>query len=349
MNQKIVKTVQFTFFLLVGLLLLYFAFRGINIEDLLLQIKKADYRWVATSVVFAVLALVLRSYRWRLLIEPLGVRPKITHIFHAINIGYLANFAFPRIGEITRCGALNRTDKIPVDKLFGTVIVERIFDMLMAIILLCLLLLLRFDIVGNFMVQNIFRPIANKVPEALNIKWIIFVLVLLLVSFVVFYKIFRSQLSKVSALRKIKDIVKGIFNGVKSVSKIRNFGLFLLLNVLVFGMYFMQTYVMFFALNSTSSLTLVDALFVLVLSSLSFVIPVQGGIGAYHWIVSMGLTVFGLSREDGMVYATISHSTTSILLIILGIISLTVVFAKTSTFKKKYHPNHHIEELSSEN
>jgi len=143
-NPKLVKVLQFVFFLSVGLVLLYFAFRGIDMKELMQEIKQADYRWVSLSLLFAVLALVFRALRWRLLIEPLDEYPKITNIFHAINVGYLANFVFPRIGEITRCGILNRTDRIPVGRLFGTVIVERVFDLLMAALMLCLILLLRF-------------------------------------------------------------------------------------------------------------------------------------------------------------------------------------------------------------
>lgn len=326
MKQKITKALQFVFFLLVGLVLLYFAFRDIDMNHLMVQIRQADYLWVLASVFFAFMALIFRSYRWQLLIEPLGVKPKTANVLHAINTGYLANFVFPRIGEITRCGILNRTDKIPVDRLLGTVIVERIFDVLMAVVLLCLILILRLDVVGDFMVKNILLPIIHKVPGMISIKWAAGIVILVLSAFFLFYRIFRSQLARISALRKIKDLIKGMANGIKSVSKIKRFGVFILLNFMVFGMYFLQTYTMFFALESTSSLSPADGLFVLVLSSLSFIIPVQGGIGAYHWIVSMGLTVFGLSREEGMVYATISHSTTSLLMILLGAFSLLMVF-----------------------
>jgi uncharacterized protein (TIRG00374 family) len=321
-----VKVLQFVFFLLVGLVLLYFAFRGIDLDKLMLQIRQADYRWVAVSIFFAVLALVFRAFRWRLLIEPLDEHPKVTNIFHAINIGYLANFVFPRIGEITRCGILNRTDHVPVDRLFGTVIVERIFDMLMALLMLSLILVLRFDVVGNFMMENIWQPAIKRMSGMIGIGWIAIAIIPVIIAFYVFYRIFRTQLSKISALRKIKDLIYGVVKGIKSVYRIRNFGWFVILNFLIFGMYFLQTYTMFFALKSTSALGLGDALFVLVLSSLSFVIPVQGGIGAYHWIVSMGLTIFGLTREVGMVYATISHSVTSIVLMLLGATAMIYVF-----------------------
>jgi uncharacterized protein (TIRG00374 family) len=320
-----VKALQFVFFLLAGLVLLYFAFRGIDLDELMLQIRQANYRWVAVSILFAILALMFRTFRWRLLIEPLDEHPKVTNIFHAINIGYLANFVFPRIGEITRCGILNRTDHVPVDRLFGTVIVERIFDMLMTLLMLSLILVLRFDVVGNFMMENIWQPAIKRMPGIIGIGWIA-ILILMIIAFYVFYRIFGTQLSKIGALRKIKDLTYGVVKGIKSVYRIRNFGWFVVLNFLIFGMYFLQTYTMFFALQSTSALGLGDALFVLVLSSLSFVIPVQGGIGAYHWIVSMGLTIFGLTREDGMVYATISHSVTSIVLILLGATAMIYVF-----------------------
>ena len=326
MNRKFVKALQFVFFLFLGLVLLFFAFRGIDLQELLQEIKQADYRWVALSLIFAVLALVFRTLRWQLLIETLDEKPKKINIFHAINVGYLANFVFPRIGEITRCGVLNRTDHISVGRLFGTVVVERVFDLLMAALLLCLILLLRFGEVGDFIAENIMQPMMNKIPEMMNIVWLIAAMVMVLLAFFVFYWIFRTQLSEISALRKMKDLIRGVVKGIQSAYRIRNFGLFAASNFLIFGMYFLQTYVMFFALKSTSSLGLTDALFILVLSTLAFIVPVQGGIGAYHWIISMGLTIFGLSREVGMVYATISHSVTAVLFILLGTVSLIYVF-----------------------
>ena len=322
MNPKLVKALQFVFFLFVGLVLLYFAFRGIDLNELMQEIIQADYRWVALSLIFAVLALVFRTLRWRLLIEPLDEFPKMTNVFHAINIGYLANFVFPRIGEITRCGILNRTDHIPVGRLVGTVIVERVFDLLMAALMLCLILLVRFGEVSGFIAENIMQPMVNKLPGG----WVMAATIIIGLSFFVLYRIFRAQLSKITALRKIKELMRGIVKGIQSAYRIRNFGLFVASNFLIFGMYFMQTYVMFFALNSTSSLGLTDALFILVLSALSFIVPVQGGIGAYHLIISVGLTIFGLTREEGMVYATISHSATAILFILLGTMSLIFVF-----------------------
>ena len=326
MNPKFVKILQYLFFLLVGLVLLFYAFKDIDLHELMSQIFEADYRWVALSLVFAVFALIFRAFRWRLLIEPLEKSPKLIHIFHAINIGYLANFAFPRIGEITRCGILNRTDRVSVGGLFGTVIVERIFDMLMAALMLCLILLLQFDVVGSFIMEHIMLPIMNSISGMIGFVWLIAIFALATMAVLAGYIIFRKQLSKITAIRKIKNVIQSVLKGIQSAYRMKNFGLFIILNLLIFAMYFLQTYVLFFALESSSSLRLVDGLFILVISSLALIIPVQGGIGAYHLIISMGLTIFGLTREEGMVYATISHSATSILFILLGIIGLIFVF-----------------------
>ena len=329
MKHNFAKAFQFVFFLSAGLVLLYFAFRGIDLNELLLQIRHADYRWVAFSAFFGALALVFRTFRWRLLIEPLDMNPKLINILHAINIGYLANFLFPRIGEITRCAILNRTDRVPADKLFGTVVVERIFDLLMSLFMLCLILLLRFDAVSSFILEHIIHPVLNRFDGVWGIGLITVLIALL---FFVLYIIFRKKLLKINLLRKVKDLLNGVVEGIKSVKRLRKFKFFMLLNVLVFGAYLMQTYVMFFALESASSLGLGDALFVLVLSAIAIILPVQGGIGAYHWIVSMGLTILGLSRADGMVYATISHSVTSLLFILLGAMSVIFVFYRKALF-----------------
>ena len=330
MKPKIVKFLQFTALLFIGIGLLYLAFRTIDINEVIEKIRHAKYSWVALFVVIAILTLIFRALRWQTLIEPLDEKSSIINIFHAINIGYLANFAFPRIGEITRCGILNRTDNLPADKLFGTVVVERCFDLLMAALMLCLLLVLRFDVFIGFITGQLnelqTNSSENSFLQTINIGFWLMIFAMLVVIALVIIFLFGKRLIKIPVFRKIKNFFAGILQGIKSVRRLRKVKLFILLNILVYLMYLLQTYVMFFALETTSSLSLIDALFVLVLSSFALIIPVQGGIGSYHLIISTGLTVFGLTMDDGMAYALISHSTTSLLFIILGAASLIFAF-----------------------
>ncbi|MDR3095153.1 MAG: flippase-like domain-containing protein [Bacteroidales bacterium] len=328
MHPKIKQALQLIVFLFIGVALLYFAFRGIDLNELMVHLKKADFTWVALALVFGVLGLVVRAARWKMLMEPIDAHPKLINILHAINVGYLANFVFPRIGEITRCGILNRTDHLPVDKAFGTVIVERLFDVLMVFGLLALMLALNFNLISGFLVTYIFEPISRNLPETAGALWVAGGIVGVATVLYLLFRMFRKQLAGSAVWLKIKGWLKGILNGIQSVRRMKRFGLFLALNVLLFACYFMQTYFMFFAFESTSSLGLLDGLFVLVITTLAMIVPVQGGIGAYHGTVSIGLTLFGLTRMDGMVYATMSHTTTSLLFILLGAISLIFVFAK---------------------
>ncbi|MDR0714151.1 MAG: flippase-like domain-containing protein [Bacteroidales bacterium] len=325
MNRNLKKALHFVLFLLTGVILLWFAFRGLDLKELMSQMKKVDYGWVAAGLVCAFLALVFRAYRWRMLMNAIDASPAAGNILHAINVGYLANFVFPRIGEITRCGILNRTDGLPVDKTFGTVIVERLFDLLMIALLLLLILLLKFRMVSGFLSEHIFIPLFGSMSASDGLCPIIVPAAVLIAGFVIF-KIFRKRIIQIRAFRKIRGWLAGIADGVRSVKKMKHFTWFVILNILVFGMYFLQIYLLFFAFEATSSLNATDALFILVVGTLSLIVPVQGGIGAYHGTVSIALTVFGLTRFDGMVYATLSHTTTSLFLILLGAISLIFVF-----------------------
>ena len=106
-------------------MLLWLAFRGQNLEQIVYDLKNANYLWVLASVLVSILAHYARALRWNMLIQPLGFKPSNSNTFHAVMVGYLANLAVPRMGEVSRCGVLNRTDKIPLNNLIGTVIVER--------------------------------------------------------------------------------------------------------------------------------------------------------------------------------------------------------------------------------
>ena len=344
MKKKIIKAIEFTDFLLLGVFLLYLAFRDVDVKDVMVKIREANYRWIALSVVFATLTLVFRTFRWRLLMEPLDAHPSKINIFSAINVGYLANFLFPRIGEVTRCGVLNRTDGLPVDSVFGTVVVERIFDLLMAILMLCILLLLRFgDVVtyienhGDFKIEDL-EEVEHAVA-GFETGWILLsAITVLTLVLIVLYITSRKRSTAtininikdmfINIVRKLKEALNRIGTGIKSVKRLRSFKMFMAYNFLIYGMYLLQTYVLFFALDSTGECGIIDALFVLVLSAVALTLPVQGGLGTYHTIVPSGFILFGLTFKDGLVYATIAHSSTAILYIFLGAVSMVFVYIR---------------------
>lgn len=263
--------------------------------------------------------------RWKILIEPLGYTPKTRNVFYAVMIGYLANLAAPRLGEISRCGSLNKTDKIPFDSLIGTVIVERAIDLLTLIILTIIIFFSKINFFGNFIVQNVYLPLSGKFQNMFSSSIRILFLIGIISIFLVVIWYFREAISRMRVFQKLKKFGLGVFDGIKSVYKMKRFSAFIFQTFFMWFMYFLMTWVMVFALPETSSLTAIDGLFLLVIGSFGMAAPVQGGIGAFHWIISRGLTIYGIPFEKGLAFATILHESQLLMVLILGSISLIIV------------------------
>jgi len=337
LKKKILKALKFILFLLIGIVLLYFAFRGIDMKKLWTEILNAKYIWVIFSVVLLTSSHLVRAYRWNLLIEALNYHPPFKSTFFSMMVGYLANYAFPRIGEITRCGVLAKTEKIPADKLFGTVIIERGVDVLTLLVFLVILITARFEFFSNFIKPQIFDPFANFLSSLFQKSVFIWILVIGIPVIILFlaYK-YRARLAKRKFFLKIKDIIKGIISGLKTVYKMKRGFEFIVTSFLIWIFYWLMTYVAFFAFSSTTDLKLIDGLFVCVIGAFAFVVPVQGGIGAYHWIVSLGMMLYGLTREEGLAFATITHGSQAVWTIILG--TLSMIFLVSVRRNKKTIP-----------
>ncbi len=346
MKKKIFKALRFLLFLSIAGILLYFAFRGVDLNTLWQSFVHARYGYILLYIVIGFLSLLSRSYRWTLLIEPLNYKATFLNSFFALNTGYLANFAFPRLGELTRCATLSKAEKIPVDKLFGTVIVERIIDLVMVTILMFVLIIFRFDFFGTWLNENIFNPVVDQLDRSIGGTWILLlILVGTPLALVVLYYAFRSRLSGVKFIQKPKAFIKGIVDGLKTIFKLKKRWSFILHSILIWGLYWAMTYVALFALPETSELRVVDALFLLVIGTFGFIVPAQGGIGAYHYIVALGLTLYGITREVGLTYATITHGAQMIMLITLGAVSFMFLFSfqrralKAATEPKTHDPD----------
>lgn len=315
--------------------MLYLAFKGVDFNTLVDDLKSANYYWVGLSLLFAFIGYVSRAYRWKLLIEPLNYNPPVKNVFYALMFGYLANFAFPRIGEISRCGSLRKSDKIPMDSLIGTVIIERAIDMVVLLFLLFVVFIAKIESFGLFIKENVFIPISRKFINTVDFSiyyWLIIVVVLGTLIGLFYY--FRKRFKRVKIILKIRKMIRGIISGVKTVTKMRSRSAFLFHTFLIWLMYFLMTYVVIFAIPATESLKPIDGLFLLVIGGLGMAAPVQGGIGAFHWIVTMALSLYGISREEGLVFATIQHESQAILAILLGAFSILMLFINSRRKRK---------------
>ena len=315
---------RYLIFLLIGVLLLALAFRGQDLNKMLFDLQKADFGWVLLSLLACLMAHVIRAYRWNLMIRSLGHgTPALLNTFYAVIIGYLANLAFPRMGEVTRCGVINKTDGIPIVELVGTVLAERLADLLMLGIVIALAILFQFNLLSGFLYNNILSKLTGRIGD---LTLLVFAFFLLILTLIFFFILMKKKKWGISA--RIFQLYSGMKTGILSVKNIDNKAGFVLSSVLIWVFYGLSLYWCFFALNATSSLGPGAALSALVFGSLAMIAPVQGGIGAFHWMVSEGLTVYGIAKSDGLAYALLIHTSQTLIILLLGAFSLFLLFIR---------------------
>ena len=337
MKKLLIQILKIAAFLALGILLLYFAFRGVELNELASTLQKVNFWWIALSLLFAGISFLFRTRRWMLLIEPLGFKPSFRNTYHSLMVGYLSNYALPRLGEVTRCVTLGKREKIPVDSLFGTVIVERVVDLLMLMLILLVLLFSWMDKFGAFFGEQVLQPLQEKLVELFGGTLVFWLLVgAALVLFILLIYLFRKRLARFSLVRKIKEVLTGILDGLKTIYQMKRKWEFVLQSVLIWFFYILMTWVVVYSLEELSGLTFIDGMFLLVIGGLGMSAPVTAGIGAYHWITSRGLMfVYGFSQETGTAYAILAHESNSLLTILLGAISYMILM-----LSRKRNANH---------
>ena len=309
------------YILLLGLagLLLWFSFKGVKWDDFVTGLKEADFRWIGLSMAISVVAFLIRALRWRLIMIPLGKKITRRDSWDGINIGYLTNFAVPRAGELARCGVITRKTGLPFESVAGTVVLERSIDMLSLGIVFISVMIFFWDSFGGFINTEIIATMESRFSTGL----IIIAASAFAASLIFLYIIYKYRQSH-PILRKITNIAKGVLKGLLSGFRMPQKWLFLTYTVLLWVCYWLMSYTSIMAFPSISDgLGASDALFLMMVGSFGWVIPVQGGIGAYHLIISLALaSVYGISQTTGVIFATISHESQALTMLLCGAISL---------------------------
>ncbi|MBL6664114.1 MAG: flippase-like domain-containing protein [Flavobacteriales bacterium] len=317
--MKAVKWIKYVFFLFLGIGLMYLAFKNQSPKALIAQLKDVNYLWVVISMFFGFISIVSRSLRWIILLQNLNFSVSKLNSFYAVAIGYFTNIAIPRAGEITRCTSLNQTEDVPVDKLFGTIILERAIDFIILISLVFLVLILKFELFLEFL-AIIFEGQTLDVNSLIGIG--LSAMAILFLLFVLTKKI----LKKSAVYIKIKTFVVGMKDGFKSINGLENKTGFWAHTFIIWLMYLLMTYVCFFSIEATRMLNVADGLYTMVIGGFGMVAPVQGGIGAYHYIVKVGLMILDVSEDSALLFATVVHTAQTLMTLSVGGISILMVF-----------------------
>ncbi len=321
-KSRLVSILEYLFFLGLGFFLLWLSFRKLDLDKVWSDIVNADYIWMVYSLFFAIMSHVLRALRWNMLINSMGYKTRLSSTFYSLMVGYMANTAVPRMGEFMRCGMLSKKEKIPFNALFGTVISERLLDMLMLLLIIFLVVVFQIDLVGGYL-DNIFTPLFQKLA---NNMWTITILVgsiilLFVVTIWLLYK-YRERIKKLSFYNKIRLFLDGLFDGIKTILKLKQKWLFIFYTIFIWLFYVIMVYFPLKLLPETSVLTFKDAFTLLGIGSLGIVAPVPGGIGAYHFIIKSVLyELYGINGVAAGSFAAITHAGQTLLNVGVGALS----------------------------
>lgn len=285
MKKQILSIFQYLFFAALAAFFVWLSLKDMDHqkwEQLKDALNRADY-WLLVPVLLLLLASHwLRALRWKQLMEPMGYRPSRMNCFLAVMIGYFVNLGAPRLGEVVKCTVIARYEKVPADKLVGTIVAERAFDMICLLIVFGLTLVFQFDVIHSLTsgkIDTLFRS-ANGQTSYIKIS------LLLLAAVIVFFtaKWLLSKYGHISIVKKVQSVVLNIWHGLTSVKELKNKPLFVVYSLGIWSLYWFSTWFGFFAISATRHLSLVDALSVLAMGSVGMIVS-PGGIGAYALLV----------------------------------------------------------------
>jgi uncharacterized membrane protein YbhN (UPF0104 family) len=314
------KFLKIGFFFLLGIALIWWSLHQIPAEEwtkFTLALKQSKL-WIVFPV-FIILALshFLRALRWRLIMEPLGYRPSIANTYLAVLIGYLANLAIPRLGEVLKCTLLAKYEHVPAEKIVGTIVAERAFDVISLGIVFLLALGLQFNVIEAGWNQLKSQTSAS-VMDSNEGDWKMYLLVGIGIILIALFFILRKRIPTI--VGSIKKIISGIWEGVMSATKLKQHNLFFLYSFGIWFLYLLATYVGLYATAGTES-SFATAISCLAYASIGMILT-PGGIGAYAYFMAKVLELNGVDYTLGLANGTLQWFSQFLIVIVLGGISL---------------------------
>lgn len=314
MNKRLKKSLKALLPIVLGVFVLYFVYRDYDFSRLgEVLAHQVAWDWMALSLLFGVLSHVFRGLRWKQTLQPLGEHPKSANCINAIFVSYAANLIIPRMGELTRCGVLYKTDGVNFSKALGTVVTERIIDGVCILLITAFTFLLQMSVFMRF-----FSETGTKIPSLAHLvasPWFYVSLFCVIGVCVLLYYII-----KVFGLpRKVRALLLGIWKGILSVRQVDNPPLFVGYTILIWLSYLLHFYFTFFCFDFSADLGLLAGLVMFVGGTFAVIVPTPNGAGPWHFAVITMMMLYGVSNADAATFALIVHAIQTLLVIILGI------------------------------
>ncbi|PWH83722.1 TIGR00374 family protein [Algibacter marinivivus] len=307
MDKKLKNILKISLPLLLGVFLVWYSLSKVSIDELLEYAKNADYTWIVLGMFLGFLSHLSRAYRWRYQLEPMGYNVKFGNSVMAVFATYLINYTIPRAGEVARASILTNYEGVPFEKAFGTIVAERIADLIVMFGIIGITLFLQFDFIYQFLIEK-FDP-----------KKIIIVLVggvFVLVLFLIFIKKSKSKIAL-----KIRTFVNGLIEGALSIFKMKKKWAYIFHTLFIWGMYVLMFYVTTFSIAELDGITIGAVLIGFISASFS-IAATNGGIGSYPLAIYAAFSIFGIPEDPSIAFGWIMWASQTLMIIIFGGLSL---------------------------
>ncbi|MCB0661856.1 MAG: flippase-like domain-containing protein [Saprospiraceae bacterium] len=359
MKQRINSLLKLTLFFGIGFLILYLLYNSQNkayqaqcqidgipsdecdfLGKLFADFASVNYWWIAAILVVYFISNINRMIRWKMLLKPMGFHPTYLNMYFTIMLGYFANLGFPRMGEVVRAGALARYEKLPAEKVMGTIVTDRIFDLISLILVVGLAFILEFDTLWGWLSTN---ASAGEKAGFFTQTWVQLLLGFIVIMGVVAW-VLRKRLMALPVFLKIKNLLIGFGEGLLSVRKVDQPFWFVFHSVSIWVMYFLMAYFCLLSFGPTAHLGPIAALLVFVFGAFGIVIPSPGGMGSYHFLVMVGLALYGIGGGDSFSLANIMFFSVNIFgNVFWGILALIIL----PIINREYNPQEPVLESGS--
>lgn len=314
MKRFIKKSIQIIVPILLGICVFIIVYRNMDFKQIFQIIKNGvKVEWIVFSFVFGILSNIIRGHRWQMMLQAIKQNPSLKNTTFAVFGLYFMNALIPRLGEFSRCQVLSQYEKIPFSESFGTVVSERIWDMLSMGLILLWGFAIQYDFYACFFASQL--QLSSLFNKVFSFGWWPVIALLLLIACI------GVLMKKKHLHQRFRVICENFISGVLSIRNLRHKTLFIIESALIWGCYFMQLYVCQFAFDFTADLTLLNAFTLYIMGSLGVLVPVPQGIGTWHFMVISTLVLFGVTSTNAAAFALLVHGTQTLLLIILGFIS----------------------------
>lgn len=320
MDKKWGNIVKFVIFLGVGLFFVYWFLLKLDPDtkqSIWRSVQQADYWWVGAAMLVSLLALFVRALRWQLLYEPLGQTPRLRNTFGAVLVAYLANLAFPRLGEVLRCAVLTTSDDIPIEKSLGTMISERCVDVAAYLLIVLIGVLVMFSDLKTWFGEGFADRFSGSSWATLLLAA---ALILIIAASVWIYIRFRERLTHYRIIAKIDQLLTGCLEGVKSILHLqpRKISAFIIYSIIIYLCYILGGLIIFQAFPETAGLGFNAAFVAYLFASVGMVIS-QGGIGAHPALFQKALALYGVPLAAGNACGWVLWTSQQVIIILLGL------------------------------